>query len=263
MTTIAMEMKGTTQMSKEALKMALEALEPLIVERTCEAMDAGEKAITAIKEALAQPEQGEPVAQHRDLHSHMMVVAHRAADKATNNGQKFASQKEIVRAICTAIQVDKNLLAMLSTPQQKQEQGEPVAWRYKPVREDNPRWEYTTQHPLDMGDGYLRPSLVEYCKCIEPLYATEKPKLMLEKFCEMKDLLKDTVQQEPATKEQIREAIVFNLPIYTTPQQRTWVGLTPEEVKEVSLANRPYVVDMVVALEARLKQKNGYAEENT
>jgi hypothetical protein len=39
---------------------------------------------------------------------------------------------------------------------------------------------------------------------------------------------------------------------------REWVGLTPEEVKEISLANRPYVVDMVVALEARLKQKNGY-----
>jgi len=37
-----------------------------------------------------------------------------------------------------------------------------------------------------------------------------------------------------------------------------WVGLTPAEVKEISLANRPYVVDMVVALEARLKQKNGY-----
>lgn len=37
---------------------------------------------------------------------------------------------------------------------------------------------------------------------------------------------------------------------------REWVGLTPEEVKEISLANRPYVVDMVVALEARLKEKN-------
>jgi hypothetical protein len=68
---------------------------------------------------LAKQEQGEPVAQHRDLHGHMMVVAHRAADKATNNGQKFASQKEIVRAICTAIQVDKNLFAKLSTPQQR------------------------------------------------------------------------------------------------------------------------------------------------
>ena len=38
--------------------------------------------------------------------------------------------------------------------------------------------------------------------------------------------------------------------------QRTWVGLTPQEVKEISFANRPYVVDMVVALEAKLKEKN-------
>jgi bacterioferritin-associated ferredoxin len=38
--------------------------------------------------------------------------------------------------------------------------------------------------------------------------------------------------------------------------KRRWVGLTPEEVKEISFANRPYVVDMVVALEARLKEKN-------
>lgn len=43
---------------------------------------------------------------------------------------------------------------------------------------------------------------------------------------------------------------------YFAEPQRPWVGLTPEEVKEISLANRPYVVDMVVALEARLKEKN-------
>ena len=38
--------------------------------------------------------------------------------------------------------------------------------------------------------------------------------------------------------------------------RREWVGLTKEEVKEISFANRPYVVDMVVALEAKLKEKN-------
>ena len=42
-------------------------------------------------------------------------------------------------------------------------------------------------------------------------------------------------------------------PLY---KRREWVGLTPEEAKEISLANRPYVVDMVAALEARLKEKN-------
>ena len=111
---------------------------------------------------------------------------------------------------------------------------EPVAWRYKPAREDNPRWEYTTNHPLDMGDGYIRPSLVEYCKCIEPLYAKEKPKLMLEKFREMEDLLEEPAQQEPATKEKIREAIVFNLPLYTTPPQRK--PLPYEKVVDLWLA---------------------------
>jgi hypothetical protein len=38
--------------------------------------------------------------------------------------------------------------------------------------------------------------------------------------------------------------------------QREWVGLTKEEAREISLANRPYVVDMVAALEQRLKEKN-------
>lgn len=43
---------------------------------------------------------------------------------------------------------------------------------------------------------------------------------------------------------------------WLTPPRREWVGLTKEEAKEISLANRPYVVDMVAALEARLKEKN-------
>jgi hypothetical protein len=39
-------------------------------------------------------------------------------------------------------------------------------------------------------------------------------------------------------------------------EKRQWVGLTKEEAKEISLANRPYVIDMIAALEARLKEKN-------
>jgi hypothetical protein len=44
------------------------------------------------------------------------------------------------------------------------------------------------------------------------------------------------------------------VPLYAAP--REWVGLTKEEAKEISLANRPYVIDMIAALEARLKEKN-------
>jgi hypothetical protein len=46
-----------------------------------------------------------------------------------------------------------------------------------------------------------------------------------------------------------------SIPLYKAPRQ--WVGLTKEEAKEISLANRPYVIDMIAALEARLKEKNG------
>ena len=42
-------------------------------------------------------------------------------------------------------------------------------------------------------------------------------------------------EQEPATKEQIREAMIFNLPLYTTPPQRTWVRLTDEDIERIKL----------------------------
>ena len=38
--------------------------------------------------------------------------------------------------------------------------------------------------------------------------------------------------------------------------EREWQGLTKEEARELCVANVPYVVDMVAALEARLKEKN-------
>jgi len=40
------------------------------------------------------------------------------------------------------------------------------------------------------------------------------------------------------------------------PPKKEWVGLTKEEAKEITLANRPYVIDVVAALEAKLKEKN-------
>ena len=39
--------------------------------------------------------------------------------------------------------------------------------------------------------------------------------------------------------------------------KKEWVGLTKEEAREICVANVPYVVDMVTALEAKLKEKNG------
>jgi hypothetical protein len=45
-------------------------------------------------------------------------------------------------------------------------------------------------------------------------------------------------------------------PLYTTPPQRTWVGLTKEERHEISMANKPYVADIMAAHEEELKRRN-------
>ena len=49
-------------------------------------------------------------------------------------------------------------------------------------------------------------------------------------------------------------------PLYTTPPQRTWVGLTDEEVKNFVQAVWPREAtptDYIRAIEAKLKEKNG------
>ena len=38
--------------------------------------------------------------------------------------------------------------------------------------------------------------------------------------------------------------------------QQEWVGLTKEERHEISMANKPYVADIMAAHEAKLKEKN-------
>jgi hypothetical protein len=62
---------------------------------------------------------------------------------------------------------------------------------------------------------------------------------------------------------------IHNQPIYTTPPQRTWVGLTDKEIEEIwkiamftdygigaELSNQPFV-HYAKAIEAKLKEKNG------
>jgi hypothetical protein len=53
----------------------------------------------------------------------------------------------------------------------------------------------------------------------------------------------------------------FGTDLYTTPQQRTWVGLTDGEVAEIYMTNTdkplPAKWDFARAIEAKLKEKNG------
>jgi len=55
--------------------------------------------------------------------------------------------------------------------------------------------------------------------------------------------------------------------VYTTPLQRTWVGLTDEEIdsyfEDQGWSPSESYYPVIKAIEAKLKEKNGYAEENT
>jgi hypothetical protein len=55
--------------------------------------------------------------------------------------------------------------------------------------------------------------------------------------------------------------------VYTTPPQRTWVGLTDEEIdsyfEDQGWSPSESYYPVIKAIEAKLKDKNGYAEENT
>jgi hypothetical protein len=70
-----------------------------------------------------------------------------------------------------------------------------------------------------------------------------------------KDVAINALRDRLAQPEQKKDwQYVQQLNAFSYPSQ--WVGLTKEEAKEISMANRPYVIDMIAALEARLKEKN-------
>lgn len=58
----------------------------------------------------------------------------------------------------------------------------------------------------------------------------------------------------------------YNTPLYTTPPQRTWAGLTDEEIDAIYTGVRAVHHEInsdlfARAIESKLKEKNGYAEE--
>ena len=64
-----------------------------------------------------------------------------------------------------------------------------------------------------------------------------------------------SLRQIPFDKN-VQAMVALRAAIEQAQQPVAWVGLTPEEAEEIFLANRPYVFDMIRALEARLKEKN-------
>jgi len=59
------------------------------------------------------------------------------------------------------------------------------------------------------------------------------------------------------TCEALARTVMLDQTSHDTHQpQRTWVGLTKEERHEISMANKPYVADIMAAHEEELKRRN-------
>ena len=71
------------------------------------------------------------------------------------------------------------------------------------------------------------------------------------------------IELKPQTFVEVPTVTDWEMPLYMKPTQRTWVGLTDEDIWTV-LQFRGYntdTIEIAKAIEAKLKQKNGYAEE--
>jgi hypothetical protein len=234
----------------EAMKMALEALE-YALNKPMWNRPKMTVAITALEEALAQPEQ-EP-------------VAWLLTDKNINSIQVDSIQRLIDRlkhAHHTDIRVRIN----------GHDEWFESDWLKHMVRVTPPQPE---QNPMSdemlqaITDPENQPS--QY-GTVTLDYHFEKIKKWEDLFERMSNKVLQQLEQEPvawadlnALSEQINSVncgTVYRLPskeenrqpLYTTPPQRTWVGLTGLEQKELMAMTAR---DAVFATEAKLKEKNG------
>ena len=100
---------------------------------------------------------------------------------------------------------------------------------------------------------------------------------LIDGICEAIDALKSLDNQEPVAYGMWDTMIGYggrmmsvrldkgqdgcSVPLYTTPPQRTWVRLTDEELYKIHTKEGWNGMIFAHAIEAKLKQKNGYAED--
>jgi len=182
------------------------------------------------KESLAKQEQGEPVA---------------IVEKVIKNLEPLLSSKNQSWS-----EAEKMLLSILEnqSEQPKQEQGEQISKERIKELEDA---EYCLLAILERaGDGATVGNVIGI---LESLAKQEQGEPVA--WCRYEDGM--WVYYETKAWDDLQ-------PLYTHPPQRTWVGLTDEEVKhewEVWRANIPRYAGFATGIEAKLKQKNGFAEE--
>jgi hypothetical protein len=223
-------------MTQEALKLALEALENHTAIKHPQQIHYRDKAIAAIKEALAQTQ--EPVAwliTDEKINSLQVDSIQRLIDRARHahmtdiklriNGQDEWHQADWLKH-----------LTRTTPPQSEQE---PVAWRWQRLGQE---W---------ILEGSLKQTPID-AVIVEPLYThppqrTEPP----DWFPAVENILKEYGLQA------IDFVADFKAAMKDAEQsQRTWVGLTVEEIAACCMESTTTQLSFYNAIEAKLKEKN-------
>jgi hypothetical protein len=158
----------------------------------------------------------------------------------------------------------ETLRARLAEPEKEQE---PVALPDWPERESLADLEYAQTTPEDWTEDYKQ--------CWQQLQVCERNKIILHKYAKtLRSMLLQQKEQEPVawwheTKACHGGVVDLNVsghgrPLYFAPPQRTWQGLTYEEMNAVyrqafGLVDSRLVGDQikfVSSIEAKLKEKN-------
>ena len=151
--------------------------------------------------------------------------------------------------------------AMERTPRPKealaQPEQEPVAWRAPNWGHGDDEWVYRDfDDPVLIADG--KPSSNN-----EALYTTP-PQLKEPEQAPVawSDYESNGIHHKPVAwmdadgnVSDNNDHKFFPIPLYTTPPQRTWVGLTDEQIYEIH-ENSSNLMEFTRAIEAKLKEKN-------
>jgi len=216
-------------MSKETMQLALDEFKH--IKQWClRSLGIGlvnENVLAALEEALAKQEQELALQKLHDENERLGLYK-------DAYGEEHKESVRLQCVVCNTVYAD-------GVPPQvaKQEQGEPVAIP-----------EYVRDAAIHLHEN----------GCREPLFMV---KAIVGWINNAQKALAKQEQNQPATKDQIREAIVFNLPLYTTPQpaQKPWVGLTDEDIRKTDhhMVEGAYHYSFKQGAEwaeAKLKEKN-------
>ena len=205
-------------MNKEALKLALEALTYIYTETTADEDELIDQAITAIKKALAQPDQ---------------------YAKGYADAMNWKTQ---------------NHLEHLPVTQPEQE---PVAWKLVPIEPTREMLEAMDECSIEGYDEHLYAGHAASVYMAAVDVAPTPPQPKEPEQGEPVAWLDEYGNAFPLVAKQYSVVGKHWKPLYTTPPQRTWVGLTDDEMHECwGDPLTPLGMKHARMIEAQLKEKN-------